>query len=64
MNIIIYAGCIKLETKETEYTLLDTMIMEGLAEQAVTERYSEKQCTVDDVSFKRRGYILLEKRCI
>ena len=53
----------QIETKETEYTLLDTMIMEGLAEQAVTERYSEKQCTVDDVSFKRRGYILLEKCC-
>ncbi|MDA1571231.1 DUF2268 domain-containing putative Zn-dependent protease, partial [Bacillus cereus] len=32
----------QIETKETEYTLLDTMIMEGLAEQAVTERYSEK----------------------
>ncbi|MGE7872789.1 DUF2268 domain-containing protein [Bacillus paramycoides] len=32
----------QIETKETEYTLLDTMIMEGLAEQAVTERYTEK----------------------
>ena len=31
----------QIETKETEYTLLDTMIMEGLAEQAVTERYTE-----------------------
>ena len=53
----------QIETKETEYTLLDTMIMEGLAEQAVTERYTEKQCTVDDVSFKGRGYLLLEKYC-
>ena len=63
MNIITYAGYIKLRRKETEYTLLDTMIMEGLAEQAVTERYTEKQCTVDGVSFKRRGCLLLEKCC-
>lgn len=32
----------QIEKKEKDYTLLDTMIMEGLAEQAVYERHSEK----------------------
>ncbi|GAA3329650.1 hypothetical protein GCM10020331_078760 [Ectobacillus funiculus] len=39
MNIIIYAGW--LPSKEEDYTLLDTMILEGLAEAAVAERYSK-----------------------
>ncbi|PDZ71825.1 DUF2268 domain-containing protein [Bacillus pseudomycoides] len=32
----------QIEKKEKDYTLLDTMIMEGLAEQAVYERHSKK----------------------
>ncbi|WIY62358.1 DUF2268 domain-containing protein [Bacillus arachidis] len=32
----------QIEKTEKDYTLLDTMIMEGLAEQAVYERHSEK----------------------
>ena len=49
----------QIETKETEYTLLDTMIMEGLAEQAVTERYSEKTMHRGRHIFqKKRLYII------
>lgn len=34
----------QIENREKDYTLLDTMIMEGLAEQAVTERHTEEAC--------------------
>ncbi|KEK24828.1 DUF2268 domain-containing protein [Bacillus gaemokensis] len=34
----------QIEKNERDYTLLDTMIMEGLAEQAVYERHTEMEC--------------------
>ena len=51
----------QIETKETEYTLLDTMIMEGLAEQAVTERYTEKTMHRGRRIFQRKRLFIIGK---
>ena len=49
----------QIETKETEYTLLDTMIMEGLAEQAVTERYTEKIMPRGRRTFQKKKHFII-----
>ena len=51
----------QIETKETEYTLLDTMIMEGLAEQAVTERYTEKTMHRGRRIFQKKRLFIIGK---
>lgn len=49
----------QIETKETEYTLLDTMIMEGLAEQAVYERYTEKDVHRGLLTFQKKMLFII-----
>ncbi|WP_242142265.1 MULTISPECIES: DUF2268 domain-containing protein [unclassified Bacillus cereus group] len=50
--------------REQEYTLLDTMIMEGLAEQAVMERHTEQACAPWTLYFSKEEALYYWKKVI
>ncbi|KFN01069.1 cytoplasmic protein [Bacillus clarus] len=54
----------QIATKEQDYTLLDTMIMEGLAEQAVYERHTEISCAPWTTYFSREEAIHYWKKFV
>ncbi|MDM5153825.1 DUF2268 domain-containing putative Zn-dependent protease [Bacillus sp. DX1.1] len=54
----------RIEKQEIDYTLLDTMIMEGLAEQAVYERHSETYCAPWTLYFSKEEAVRYWERVV